>query len=103
MVISTKKKRDIGELKQNIKHTQVCPLCGEKFEIGIEYKTLKELSECEKFPYGHLHLHGNPLHAMLCYIDKDLIVRSIGVVKSIEISRDSDTFKQFMMKWANPY
>ena len=103
MAISLKKKRDIGELKQNVKHTQVCPLCGEKFEMGIEYKTLKELSKCEKFPYGHLHLHGNPLHAMLCYIDKDLIVRSIGVVKSIEISRDSDTFKQFMKKWANPY
>jgi len=35
MAISTKKKRDSGELKQNIKQTQVCPLCGEKFEINI--------------------------------------------------------------------
>ena len=103
MAISSKEKRDIGEIKQNVKNIQVCPSCKEKFEIGIESNTLKELSEHEKFLYPHIHLHGNPLHAMLCYIDKDLNVRSIDVIKSIEISRNYDTFKQLMMKWSNPY
>lgn len=103
MAINIKKKKNIGDLKQNLENFYVCPFCKEKFEIGIEYKTLKELCESDKFPYGHIHLHGNPLHAMLCYIDKNLNVRGIGVVKSIEISRDSDTFKQLMEKWANPY
>ncbi len=103
MVISSKRKRNYGDLKQNVKNIQVCPLCKEKIEIGIEMDTLKELSEYERFPYPHIHLHGNPLHAMLCYIDKNLKVRSVGVIKSIEISRNYDTFKQFMMKWSNPY
>ena len=103
MAISSKRKGNYGDIKQNVKNIQVCPLCKEKFEIGIESNILKELSEYGKFPYPHIHLHGNPLHAMLSYIDKDLKVRSVGVIKSIEISRDSNTFRQFMMKWSNPY
>ncbi|MFX1337766.1 MAG: hypothetical protein ACFFDK_04085 [Promethearchaeota archaeon] len=103
MAISSKRKKNYGDLKQHLKNVQVCPLCKERIEIGIEMDTLKELSEYEKFPYPHIHLHGNPLHAMLCYIDKHLNVRSIGLIKSIEISRNFDTFKQFMIKWSNPY
>ena len=103
MAISSKKKENYRDLKQNIKNNQVCPLCKGEFEIGIESHTLKELSKYGKFPYPHIHLHGNPLHAMLCYIDKDLNVRGVGVINSIEISRNYDTFKQLMMKWSNPY
>ena len=103
MAISSKRKRNYGDLKQNVKNIQVCPLCKEKFEIGIEASTLKELSEYGKFPYPHIHLHGNPLHAMLCYIDKHLNVRGVGVINSIEISRNFDTFQQLMIKWSNPF
>lgn len=103
MAITPKSRRNYGDLKQNIKNVQVCPLYKERIEIGMETDILKELSEYEKFPYPHIHLHGNPLHAMLCYIDRNLNIRSIGVIKSIEISRNFDTFKQFLMKWSNPY
>ncbi|MFX1399559.1 MAG: hypothetical protein ACFFAS_21240, partial [Promethearchaeota archaeon] len=56
-----------------------------------------------QFPYAHLHLHGIPLHGLLCYIDAHATVRSSVVIKSIEISRDSNTFSQFIKKWANPF
>jgi hypothetical protein len=56
-----------------------------------------------KFPYAHIHLHGVPLHGMLCYIDKEHKIRGCGGVKSVEISRDADTFHQLLKKWANPY
>ena len=103
MVIIPKNVKNVGEIKQNVKNIHNCPFCNENIEIGVEIDTLKKINEAQYFPYPHIHLHGNPLHAMLCYIDKDLKIRSVGVIKSIEISRDSETFSQIMKKWSNPY
>ena len=93
--------KNIDEMKQNPNNMHECPLCGEKFEIGIENKTLIQLKERDYFPYPHIHLHGNPLHAMLCYIDANLCIRNVSVIRSIEVSRDSDTLSQIMKKWSN--
>ena len=103
MTLQPKKIKYIGEIKKNVINIHVCPLCQEKIEIGIEIDTLKMLNEKAYFPYPHIHLHGDPLHAMLCYIDKDLKIKSTGVIKSIEISREHSTFRQIMRKWSNPY
>ena len=92
-----------GKLKRNVKNVHTCPLCKERFEIGVEDSILTTLIERDHFPYPHIHIHGNPVHALLCYIDKNLTIRSTGVIQSIEISRDSDTFAQIMHKWSNPY
>jgi hypothetical protein len=103
MTLSNNKIKNLGEIKQNVKNFHICPLCKEKIEIGIEAETLEILIEKDHFPYPHIHLHGYPLHAMLCYIDKNLTIRSVGGIKSIEISRDSETFGQIVKKWSNPY
>lgn len=103
MVIAPDKIKKIGEVKQNAKNIHVCPYCKEKIETGIELNTLRKLNKAQYFPYPHVHLHGNPLHAMLCYIDKQLVIRNISVIKSIEISRNSETFQELMKKWANPF
>jgi len=83
-----------------VKHTSkksiTCPLCNEKISIGVEDLILKSKNI-------HIHLHGNPLHALLCYINSELEIRNVGVIRSIEISRDSETFTQIMKKWTNPY
>jgi hypothetical protein len=97
------KPKDFGEIKQNVKNYHNCPYCKEKIEIGIESNILEELHKNQKFPYPHVHIHGNPLHAMLCYIDKNLKIRSKGIIHSIEISRDSITFSLLVKKWSNPY
>jgi hypothetical protein len=96
-------RKKIDLIKQNAKNLHKCPLCGERIEIGIEKGVLSKISEDGNYPFPHVHLHGNPLHAMLCYVDKHSVVRGVGAIRSIEISRDSDTFQQFMKKWANPY
>lgn len=103
MVISPEDKKIREELKQPAKDYQICPYCKKKVMIGIEFITLQELTDNNAFPYAHIYLHGNPLHALLCYIDAHGSVRSMAVIKSIEISRDSDTFSQFIKKWANPF
>jgi hypothetical protein len=91
--------------KEVVKHTSkksiVCPLCKKTIQIGIENSIIKGNRDDVHLP--HLHLHGNPLHALICYLNSRLDIRNIGVIKSIEISRDSETFTQLMKKWTNPY
>ncbi len=102
-MIAKNGEKSLGHIKKDVTMTHECPLCKEKISLGIELDTLQQLNKSQYFPYPHIYLHGNPLHAMLCYIDKDLVVRNTGVIKSIEISRDSDTFNQLVKKWSNPY
>ncbi|MFW9878310.1 MAG: hypothetical protein ACFFG0_34950 [Candidatus Thorarchaeota archaeon] len=92
--------KDIKEVKQNSQKV-ICPLCSEKLEIGVEFIITQKINNEIYFP--HIHLHGNPLHALICYMNSELKIRNIGVIKSIEISRDSNTFAQLMKKWTNPY
>ena len=103
MVLTNKTVKNVGEVKHNVKNYHECPLCKEKFELGIEWDTLQKLHDDKFFPYPHIHLHGDPIHAMLVYIDKDMCIRGISKIKSIEISRDSVTFQQIMKKWSNPF
>jgi len=103
MLITPKEFEDRKEIKQNPNNYSECPFCGEKIKIGIEYILKRKLHDKKKFPYPHMHLHGDPIHGMLCYIDSDLKVRSISIIESIEISRDSDTLNTLMKKWANPF
>ncbi|MHA1149351.1 MAG: hypothetical protein ACTSR8_14035 [Promethearchaeota archaeon] len=102
-MVSSSRIKNIDEIKQNTNNIHQCPLCGEKFEIGIESKTLRQLKEKNYYPYPHIHLHGDPLHAMLCYVDANLCIRNVSVICSIEVSRDSETFSQIMKKWSNIY
>ena len=71
--------------------------------MGIELNIMKNLNPAQYFYYPHIYLHGNPLHAIICYIDSELNIRNKGVIKSIEISRDHDTFGQIIKKWMNLY
>ncbi len=80
-----------------------CPLCQKEFEIGVELSIIRNMASTHLIYFPHIHIHGNPLHALICYLNSKLEIRNIGVIKSIEISRDSDTFKQIMNKWTNPY
>jgi hypothetical protein len=90
-------------MKQNAKNLHTCPLCGKKIEVGFEKGVLSKVAEDGNYPFAHVHLHGSPLHAMICYVDRHSVVRAVGGIRSIEISRDSKTFQQFMAKWSNPY
>lgn len=94
--------KNIGEIKWDVKDHFTCPVCGEKVRLGVEVEALQKAREEEYYPYPHVYLHGDPLHAILCYIDKDHNVRGTSPIKSIEISRDSTTFQQIMKKWSNP-
>jgi hypothetical protein len=70
-----------------VKNSHKCPACNETINISVNSKLLSKIEKENKFPYTHLHIHGEPLHAMLCYIDSDLRVRSIKIIESLEIQK----------------
>lgn len=84
-ILKTEKPNEPEYREQFIRNQQKCPLCKKNFTISVKSGLLKQIKKEMRFPYAHLHVHGNPLHAMLCYIDNDLRVRSIKIIKSIDI------------------
>lgn len=100
IVIVFGKIKDLKEVKQPVQKV-TCPMCKQTIELGIELKMKDYVKKSIYFP--HIHLHGNPLHSLICYINSELKVRNVGVIKSIEVSRDSATFSEIMKKWTNPY
>ena len=47
-----------------------------------------------------LNIHGEPIHALILYVDSHMNVRSHSVIENIEVSRDSDTLKQLLNAWS---
>jgi len=95
--------RDRNEVKQKSNNVITCPYCEQKIEIGIEIKDLAHAKDKKWLFFPHINLHGTPLHALICYMNSELEIRNMGVINSVEISRDSATFSQIMKKWSNPY
>lgn len=100
IVVVFGKIKDVKEVKRKAQKV-TCPMCKQVIYLGIEVNILTQVSSSIYFP--HIHLHGDPIHALICYINSERKLRNIGVIKSIEISRDSQTFAQLMKKWTNPY
>jgi len=87
-------------LKKKSRMTAKCIVCGEDLEFGVELNVLENVKQ---FPFAHLIIHGNPIHALIIYIDANFKVRGVEPCESIEILRDSQTFSQMLSKWSNPF
>jgi hypothetical protein len=87
-------------VKQTCLSRVMCPVCNEKLPVGIERRVLEN---ARQFPYAHVLLHGNPIHALIVYIDANMKVRSYEASESVEVRRDATTFSQIMKKWSNPF
>jgi len=103
MVIVYGKIKDVDQVKKKVNRLIRCPKCSKEVEIGIELEIIKKFKSLSNVYFPHIHLHGNPLHALLCYVNSEIQLRNIGVIESVEISRDSNTLRQFLEKWTNPY
>ena len=103
MVVVYGKIKNVDQVKKKIDQVVRCPKCDKEIKIGVQLEVVNKLSALKNIYFPHIHLHGKPLHALMCYINSELKVRNIGIIESIEVSRDSNTFKQFLEKWMNPY
>lgn len=95
--------KDDEHIKKSVEKNIRCPKCNKEIKMGIELEVVKRLNSLKNVYFPHIHLHGKPLHALLCYFNSELKLRNVGIIESIEISRDSDTLLQFLEKWTNPY
>jgi hypothetical protein len=94
MGISSTKNSIIPSIKRNIQGFVTCPICNQKFKIQIDDEKIDNFLNVNDGSnlslFSHIHLHGNPIHAIVCYIDRDLRIRNVYSIKSIEIlSNDS--------------
>ena len=103
MVIVYGKIKEVDHVKKTVDRVVRCPKCNKKVKIGVELEVVRKLKSLNNVYFPHIHLHGNPLHALLCYVNSELKLRNVGVIESVEISRDSNTLRQFIEKWTNPY
>ena len=76
-------------------------MCKKKIQIKIQFDQLEQQYGASGGVIPHIILHGNPLHAMLCYVDRHMVVRGKGYVVSIGIPRDSNTYQQFVRLWSH--
>ncbi|MFX0069631.1 MAG: hypothetical protein ACFFAO_00860 [Candidatus Hermodarchaeota archaeon] len=97
MGISTTKNSIIPSIKRGVRGFVTCPICNQKFKIQIDDDKLDNFlnknDESNLSLFSHIHLHGNPIHAIICYIDKDLRVRNVYSIKSIELLRNDSNIK----------
>jgi len=89
-----------SKIKKHYELSQKCPICNKQIQLGVE---LGYLENVKRYPYPHMILYGNPLHALIVYIDVDFRIRGIETAESIEIQRNNETFSQIVKKWSNPF
>ena len=86
--------------KHAVRFHKTCPICHEQISFNVEQKYFENATH---YPFPHVHLHGNPLHVLIAYIDKDHNVRGVDNATSVQLHRDSTTFNQLLQKWSDPF
>ena len=99
-LFSSNDEKAIQTLKKTTRLSVACPICKQKIRIGVE---LGNLQSVDHYPISHINLHGDPIHAMIVYLDYHFAIRGIEGCGSIEVLKDGKTFQQILAKWSNPY
>ena len=76
---------------QPLKLESTCDICHQVFKVQV---SAAELADARRYPFVHLILHGNPIHALIVYVDKHGSVRGSESSQSIQIDRTSLTFQE---------
>ncbi|HME51795.1 MAG TPA: hypothetical protein VKM55_06230 [Candidatus Lokiarchaeia archaeon] len=74
-----------------------CDICHLSFKVHV---SAAELINAKRYPFCHLILHGNPIHALAVYVDKHGVVRGSESSQSIQIDRTSSTFQELVKWWS---
>ena len=74
-----------------------CDICHQVFKVQV---SAAEMVDAKRYPFAHLILHGNPIHALVVYVDKQGAVRGSESSQSIQIDRTSATFQELVKWWS---
>ena len=64
-----------------------CSLCNKRIEIKVPVDLAKNR---EYYPFEFLNIHGNPEHALMLFIDKNLIVRDTIVYEDLTFIKSKE-------------
>ncbi len=76
-----------------------CPYCGVEIDLSIflDKKSGRQVGGLRPI----CHLHGEPLHALILYIDVSGKIRSHSIIDQVVIPRDSETLQKVLAVWAH--
>ncbi|MBD3353060.1 MAG: hypothetical protein GF364_16385 [Candidatus Lokiarchaeota archaeon] len=100
MASKSKENLDVESIKKYQKYDIKCPICKKQVKVGVE---LGDIKAVEHFPFTHIFLHGDPIHALVVYIDKQFNVRGFEGCNSMSLQKESSVFQQILRKWSNPF
>ena len=84
---------------QTLKRPETCSVCGKRFHVRVPRAML---DSAPAYPFCHVILHGDPIHAHMVYVDKHGTIRGGQSSTSIQIDRTSATFQQLVTWWSLP-
>ena len=76
------------ETKDTVTLRTFCHSCKEDITVPIQ-KII--VSEAESYPVSHAHLHGQPPHVLILYIDREFLVRGTELSETVTIERQQKT------------
>lgn len=77
-----------------------CPFCQKEIRLNGNRNRNGNQNKNGNGLMAILNIHGEPIHALILYVDSHMNVRSHSIIKNIEVSRDSDTLKQLLNAWS---
>jgi len=76
------------------KITVNCEICEKKISVEIDPSIVKEK---DYFPFEYIHIHGKPEHAVMLFIDKNLVCRDTVVYRDLAIAKkQKEEFKSLV-------
>ncbi len=88
------------ELRKTARMATRCPICGESLSVAVELSTIQKATH---FPYPHVLIHGNPLHALIVYLDADFQARDEQGCEAVNLNLIAPSFNECLLKWSNPF
>ncbi len=87
----------VAPIVQPLKLESTCSICNQSFKVHV---AAAELAQAKRYPFAHIMLHGNPIHALIIYVDAHGTVRGSESSQSIQIDRTSATFQELVKWWS---
>lgn len=84
---------DIGmaypaQTKDTVTLRTFCDSCQKNIEVSIQKLIV---NEAESYPVSHAHLHGQPPHVLVLYIDREFLVRGTELSETVTVERQRKT------------
>jgi hypothetical protein len=76
------------ETKDTVTLRTYCHSCRKEITVPIQ-KVI--VTEAQSYPVSHAHLHGQPAHVLILYIDREFLIRGTELSETVTVERQHKT------------